>query len=138
MAHIGTDVIPAVRPNNAQAAQLATEILLANHHGAIGYLGGQSNSLVRAERLAGIRFGLDEAGELEKLYHTVLRSQKAAREAVRPGIRCQALDELARNIIEDAGYGDYFSHNLGHGLGLDVHEVPALSPVNTDVLQVGW
>lgn len=75
--------------------------------------------------------------ELEKLYCTVLRAQKAAREAVRPGIHCQALDELARNIISDAGYGEYFSHNLGHGIGLDVHEVPTLRPGNTDVLQAG-
>lgn len=75
--------------------------------------------------------------EQEKIYRTVQRAQQAARDAVRPGIRCQDLDQLARNIIEEAGYGDSFSHNLGHGLGLDVHEAPSLSPVNHQTLQPG-
>lgn len=83
-------------------------------------------------------FALGEvSAEQENIYRTVQRAQHAAREAVRPGIRCQDLDKLARDIIEEAGYGEYFSHNLGHGLGLDVHEAPTLSPVNSQTLQPG-
>ena len=44
---------------------------------------------------------------------------------------------MARDSISAAGYGDYFSHNLGHGLGLDVHEAPALSPQNAQPLEPG-
>lgn len=75
--------------------------------------------------------------ELEKIYHTVLRAQQTACAAVRPGISCQELDWLARDIIDDAGYGEYFSHNLGHGLGLDVHEAPSLRSDNPQLLEPG-
>ena len=75
--------------------------------------------------------------ELKALYDTVLTAQQSARDAVRPGMRCQELDAVARDIIAAAGYGGYFSHNLGHGLGLDVHEAPALSPQNTQSLEPG-
>ncbi|RJT43859.1 aminopeptidase P family protein [Rahnella woolbedingensis] len=83
-------------------------------------------------------FALGNASEqLKAIYDTVLIAQQAARDAVRPGIRCQELDAVARNIIASAGYGEYFSHNLGHGLGLDVHEAPALSPQNAQPLESG-
>lgn len=77
------------------------------------------------------------SAELKALYDTVFIAQQAARDAARPGIRCQDLDAVARDIITAAGYGEYFSHNLGHGLGLDVHETPALSPQNTQPLEPG-
>lgn len=75
--------------------------------------------------------------ELKAIYDTVFIAQQAARDAVRPGIRCEELDAVARDIIASAGFGDYFSHNLGHGLGLDVHETPALSPQNAQPLEPG-
>jgi Xaa-Pro aminopeptidase len=75
--------------------------------------------------------------ELKAIYDTVFTAQQAARDAVRPGIRCQELDGVARDIIAAAGFGEYFSHNLGHGLGLDVHESPALSPQNAQPLEPG-
>lgn len=77
------------------------------------------------------------SAELKAIYDTVVIAQQAARDAVRPGIRCQELDAVARDIISAAGYGEYFSHNLGHGLGLDVHEAPALSPQNAQPLEAG-
>ncbi|WP_208951171.1 aminopeptidase P family protein [Rahnella sp. ChDrAdgB13] len=77
------------------------------------------------------------SAELKAIYDTVLLAQQSARDAVRPGIRCQELDAVARDIISVAGFGEYFSHNLGHGLGLDVHEAPALSPQNAQPLEPG-
>lgn len=77
------------------------------------------------------------SSELKTLYDTVLLAQQSARDAVRPGIRCQELDAVASDIISAAGFGEYFNHNLGHGLGLDVHEAPALSPQNTQPLEPG-
>ncbi len=47
--------------------------------------------------------------------------------AVRPGVTCKELDDLARGYIADRGYGAYFGHGLGHGVGLDVHEKPVVS-----------
>ena len=63
---------------------------------------------------------------VEKIYHVVKRAQQAALDAVRPGIPTGKLDAIARNIIAQEGYGRYFGHSLGHGLGLDIHELPAV------------
>ena len=59
-----------------------------------------------------------------EIYGIVKEANQAAYDAVRPGVTCGALDEVARKVISDAGYGDYFIHRLGHGIGLDVHEHP--------------
>lgn len=63
---------------------------------------------------------------LEKIYRVVQRAQEAAVRAVRPGITVGKLDAVARDIIAEAGYGEQFGHSLGHGIGMDVHELPAI------------
>ena len=72
-----------------------------------------------------------------EIYALVLSAQQAALEAVRPGIRCQELDSIARDIIIGAGYGDYFGHGLGHGVGIEIHELPRISRFSDDVLEPG-
>jgi Xaa-Pro aminopeptidase len=79
--------------------------------------------------------GLD--GELRDAYDLCLRAQLAGLEGVRPGATGVEADAVARRVIEDAGYGDYFGHGLGHGVGLDVHELPRLSTESTEVIEEG-
>lgn len=70
--------------------------------------------------------------------HSIVRTaHDLAIRAVRPGISCKDLDEVARAYIRDNGYGEYFGHGLGHGIGLEVHEMPTLSPRSTAVLEEG-
>lgn len=71
------------------------------------------------------------------VYNTVLRAQTAAEAALRPGMTGQAGDAVARDLIAAAGYGDYFGHGLGHGVGLAIHEEPRLSRIHTAPLPVG-
>ena len=71
------------------------------------------------------------------MYDVVLRANHAARVAVRPGVTCEAIDRAARDVIEEAGYGEYFIHRVGHGLGLDGHEEPYLVGGNTLPLRPG-
>lgn len=66
--------------------------------------------------------------EMKQLYGTVLSAQKAALEAAREGFSCRALDKIARDIIDGAGYQGCFGHSLGHGVGMVVHEDPRLAP----------
>lgn len=73
----------------------------------------------------------------KKVYNLVLKAQKAAVEAAKPGIKCSELDKIARDIISEGGYGDYFVHGLGHGLGVDVHEAPTVSINDDTVLEPG-
>ncbi|MCL5996006.1 MAG: Xaa-Pro peptidase family protein [Chloroflexi bacterium] len=84
---------------------------------------------------------LGEPGELaRRVYATVLAANTAGRAAVRPNITGEQIDQAARSIITDAGYGDYFPHRTGHGLGLEVHpchEPPDLVAGSTTPLNPG-
>lgn len=76
-------------------------------------------------------------GELRAIYDVVLQAQEAALRAVGPGVACSEIDGIARGIIAKAGYSEYFGHGLGHGVGLEIHEGPTLSPKSQDVLKPG-
>ncbi len=72
-----------------------------------------------------------------KIYQLVFDAQVAALKAVKPGLECKELDRIAREVIADAGYGENFSHGLGHGVGLEVHEAPRIGKRSDAVLQTG-
>jgi Xaa-Pro dipeptidase len=72
-----------------------------------------------------------------EIYETVLKAQLAALEASKPGKTCAEVDLSARNIIREAGYGEYFPHRLGHGLGISVHEFPSLTETSSLLLEKG-
>lgn len=65
--------------------------------------------------------------EMEKIHDTVLKSQLTALDEIKPGMTGMEADKIARDLIENCGYGPNFGHSLGHGLGLEVHEMPGLS-----------
>ena len=75
--------------------------------------------------------------ELRQIYDTVLRAQLAGVEGIRAGITGIEADALTRDIIKEAGYGEYFGHSTGHGLGMEVHEAPGLSFRSDTVLEPG-
>ena len=75
--------------------------------------------------------------QMRAMYDAVYGANKAAREFARPGVTCEAVDRVAREVIEAAGFGVYFMHRLGHGLGLSVHELPNIVAGNTQVLEPG-
>ncbi len=70
--------------------------------------------------------------------HEIVRTaQKTGVAAVRPGVTAEAIDEVTRGVIEDAGYGEFFIHRTGHGIGLDGHEDPYIVAGNVQVLRPG-
>ena len=73
----------------------------------------------------------------KKLYQVVKTAQEAAFKAVKQNVKAMDVDTAARKTIADAGYGECFVHGLGHGVGLEVHEPPTLSPDSKDVLVAG-
>jgi Xaa-Pro aminopeptidase len=113
------------------------------------------NRVLRAGDVVILDFGIREAGgyhsditvtccvgrpvdgEVEKVYRTVWAAQDAAIKAVRAGVACEEIDRAARSVIEAAGYGKYFLHRTGHGLGLQVHEPPYMVGGNKEVLEEG-
>ena len=72
-----------------------------------------------------------------KIINTVHTAMKASIDAAKPGMKCSALDAVARDYISSEGFGNYFTHSLGHGVGIDVHEQPRLSQGSTDTLEEG-
>ena len=72
-----------------------------------------------------------------EIFNVTLEAQQKAIAAIRPGLRCKEVDAIARNHIAGAGYGEYFGHGLGHGVGLDIHERPAFSGRDETVLEPG-
>ncbi len=75
--------------------------------------------------------------EQRRIYETVLAAQNASLSICSVGTRIGDIDKAARNYITKAGYGEYFPHRIGHGLGIDVHEFPSMSENNDDLLQEG-
>jgi Xaa-Pro aminopeptidase len=75
--------------------------------------------------------------KLERVYRVVLRAQLKAIAAVRPGIVASDVDRAAREVIHESGFGRHFNHGVGHGLGLQVHEFPRMSPSSRVVLKPG-
>jgi Xaa-Pro aminopeptidase len=73
----------------------------------------------------------------KKVYNLVFKSHQAAIAKARPGVKCADLDKIARGIISRAGYAKEFDHSLGHGIGLVIHEAPALSSRSQAVLRSG-
>lgn len=71
------------------------------------------------------------------IYEIVLEAQLTAQDFIKPGVTASQVDAAARNVIEKAGYGEYFNHRLGHGLGMDVHEFPSIMEGNDMVIEEG-
>ena len=75
--------------------------------------------------------------EMERVYKTVLSAQEAGIAAAKAGVPGKAVDAAARSVIEEAGYGEYFTHSFGHGVGVEIHEAPNASAVNETPLPAG-
>lgn len=93
--------------------------------------GGYCSDLTRVVALGRMK------PKIREIYRIVLDAQLAAIDAIAPGVSMKAVDKVARDHIAAHGYGDRFGHSLGHGLGMDVHELPTLSPRSEGELEPG-
>ena len=75
--------------------------------------------------------------ELKEIYQVVKEAQELGKSSLKAGKGCREVDNLVRNYIAQKGYGDLFVHSLGHGIGVEVHESPSLSPKSKEVLREG-
>jgi len=83
-----------------------------------------------------IAFG-EPVPELRKIHDVVREAQQAGIDAVRAGVTGGEVDGAARRVVEDAGYGPHFTHGLGHGVGLEIHEGPSFAREGRDVIPAG-
>ena len=140
-----------LRKNGAEAA--AFDFIVAS--GARGSLphGVASDKAIAAGELVTLDFGavikgyhsdmtrtvaVGHAGEeMRRVYDVVARALQTAIEAARPGVSGSELDKAARDVIAEEGYGAYFVHSLGHGVGLEIHERPFLNSRSDTILREG-
>ena len=81
---------------------------------------------------------IGEAADWQReIYSVVLAAQKAALDMIGAGKKCSECDRAAREVIEKSGYGKNFGHSTGHSVGIEIHELPALSPKSPDILSPG-
>ncbi|NUQ60825.1 MAG: aminopeptidase P family protein, partial [Anaerolineales bacterium] len=93
--------------------------------------GGYISDLTRA-------FAVGEADEeCQKIHRIVQQANAAGRAAAKPGVPCADVDKAARDAIEKAGYGKYFTHRTGHGIGMEGHEAPYIRGDNMQILEPG-
>ncbi len=127
-------------------------IVASGERGAMPH-GRASEKIIQAGEMITIDFGAAKNGyhsdetvtvacgepgdRAREIYGIVKMAHDRAIAAVKPGISCKDLDYVARSYIGEAGYGDYFGHGLGHGVGLEIHEQPTLSPRSTALLGEG-
>ncbi|WP_037283349.1 M24 family metallopeptidase [Saccharibacillus sacchari] len=96
------------------------------------YLDGYASDITRT-----FAVGERPSDESAKIYETVLAANLAAIAQIRPGVTLASVDAAAREVITEAGYGPYFMHRLGHGLGMDVHEYPSVHGANEELITEG-
>jgi Xaa-Pro aminopeptidase len=127
--------IVASGPNSALPHAVPTDRRLQTGEPVILDLGARLNGYC-SDMTRTIFLG-EPAPEFRTIYRTVRRAQLAALKEVHPLVESTHLDAQARNLIREAGFGDYFGHGLGHGVGLAVHERPRVGPRNPVKLQKG-
>ncbi len=129
------DTIVASGPNGAKAHHKPTDRRLEAGDGVVIDMGalyeGYCSDITRT-------FVLGRASEqFRAVYDTVLAAQETAEATAEAGMTGAEIDGLARAVIDEAGYGDYFGHSLGHGIGLAVHEAPGVGPSSPGAIENG-
>jgi Xaa-Pro aminopeptidase len=118
--------VPHHRPTDAV---LSTGDFVKIDFGAL--VGGYHSDMTRT-------FVLGRAADWQlDIYELVASAQREGREALLPGVSCSEVDAAAREVIAKAGYGDNFSHGLGHGVGLQIHEAPGIGATSVGTLLAG-
>ncbi|CAN5475386.1 Xaa-Pro peptidase family protein [soil metagenome] len=132
---VSFETIVAAGPNSAIPHHRPTDAVLASgdfvkiDFGAL--VAGYHSDMTRT-------FVLERAADWQReIYDLVAQSQRAGREALAPGVSLRDVDAASRQVIADAGYGETFSHGLGHGVGLQIHEAPGINAAAAGTLLAG-
>ncbi|GAU77395.1 Xaa-Pro peptidase family protein [Fusibacter sp. 3D3] len=121
--------------NGAEPHHDSDETLLNENQAIIIDIGGRKEGYC-SDMTRSFFYGTP-SDEYIKVYELVRKANLAAIEAVKPGVRFKEIDEAARHVIEEAGYGEFFTHRTGHGIGINVHEYPDVSAVNEMICEAG-
>ena len=135
--HVRVDfVIVGSGPNGASPHHELSDRVIENGEPVVVDIGGTMPDGYCSDETRTYSVGQPPA-EFAEYYAVLQAAQAAACEHVRPGVTAESVDAAARDIITDAGYGEYFVHRTGHGIGLETHEEPYIVSGNTELLEPG-
>ncbi|OXM54269.1 M24 family metallopeptidase [Amycolatopsis alba] len=130
-------VIVGSGPNGASPHHDVSERVIERGDVVVVDIGGPIAEGYNSDSTRTYAVGEPRDADVAETYAVLQRAQRAAVEAVRPGVTAESIDAAARDIIAEAGYGEYFIHRTGHGIGLDVHEEPYIIKGNALPLEPG-
>lgn len=130
------DTIVAAGPNSAKPHHQPTERSLSAGDAVVIDFGATFDGY-RSDMTRTFCIGGEPEGELERVFRVVAESQAHGVAAVRAGVGAKDVDDVCRRVIDDAGWAERFEHGTGHGVGLDIHEAPTVSPLGTAILESG-
>jgi Xaa-Pro aminopeptidase len=136
--HVGVDfTIVGSGPNGASPHHELSGRTIEAGELVVVDIGGETATGYRSDCTRTYVVGGAASAEVAEWYAVLQAAQEAATAAVRPGVRAQEIDAVARRVIDDAGWGEYFIHRTGHGIGLDTHEAPYIVAGNDLALVPG-
>ncbi|MEV0237290.1 Xaa-Pro peptidase family protein [Nonomuraea sp. NPDC050786] len=130
-------VIVASGPNGASPHHDVSDRVIQAGEPVVVDIGGQLHNGYCSDSTRTYSVG-EPPAEFAAYYEVLRRAQDAACVAVRPGVSCESIDAAARDIIAEAGYGDYFIHRTGHGIGIETHEEPYIVSGNGAPMEPGF
>ncbi|EMD29371.1 M24 family metallopeptidase [Amycolatopsis azurea] len=130
-------VIVGSGPNGASPHHDVSERVIERGDVVVVDIGGPIAEGYNSDSTRTYAVGEPRDADVAETYAVLQRAQRAAVEAVRPGATAESIDAAARDIIAEAGYGEFFIHRTGHGIGLDVHEEPYIIKGNALPLEPG-
>ncbi|MFC3451488.1 M24 family metallopeptidase [Amycolatopsis speibonae] len=130
-------VIVGSGPNGASPHHDVSERVIERGDVVVVDIGGPIAEGYNSDSTRTYAVGEPRDADVAETYAVLQRAQRAAVEAVRPGATAESIDAAARDIIAEAGYGEFFIHRTGHGIGLDVHEEPYIIKGNELPLEPG-
>ncbi len=130
------ETIVAAGPNSAKPHHHPSERLIQRGDAVVVDFGATFEGY-RSDMTRTFCVGGEPEGELARVFAVVQASQAAGAAAVGPGVDTKRVDEVCREIIAEAGWAERFEHGTGHGVGLDIHEAPTVSPLGTAILEAG-
>ena len=136
--HVGVDfTIVGSGPNGASPHHELSDRVVQAGDLVVVDIGGETTTGYRSDCTRTYVVGGSAGSEVAEWYAVLQQAQEAATAAVRPGVTCEQVDAVARDLITDAGWGEHFIHRTGHGIGLDTHEAPYVVAGNDLPLEPG-
>jgi Xaa-Pro aminopeptidase len=136
--HVSVDfTIVGSGPNGASPHHELSDRVVQEGDVVVVDIGGETATGYRSDCTRTYAVGRAPGAEVAEWYAVLQEAQRAATAAVRPGVTCEQVDAAARDVIAAAGWGEYFIHRTGHGIGLDTHEAPYIVAGNDLPLEPG-